>query len=161
MEPIYEYTDGSLSMKVSITVVALGLMAMAFSPLPSDAPLGIAIVVRTMVLWGLGILVVVPQVRLRAFPDHLEVTYGIIPLIRFRLASEKIKSIRAVVYNPLKDFGGWGIKGGGGEWRGWTAFTASITNKALAIETTEKNYLLGCPNPEEAEMMLKNTMGPG
>ena len=161
MEPVYEYTDGQLHIKVFIVLCGVGLMVMGFLPLPSDAPLWIAILTRCLILIGPLLLVVVPQVRLRAFLDHIEVTYGMTPAIRFRLANEKIVSIRAVEYNPMRDFGGWGIKGGGGEWRGWMAFTAAVNNKGLAIETTEKNYLLGCPNPDEAETVLKNLVGRG
>ena len=158
MEPIYEFKDEQVSMKYMLIIVGLGMLAMAvFAPFPDDAPAAVAWGLKAMLLFfGVLTIVMTPGVRLKAFPEYIDVRYGITPWIGFRLDNDKIVSIRAVEYNPMKDFGGWGIKGGFGEWKGWTAFTASITNKALAIETTEKKYLVGCPNPEEAETMLKN-----
>ncbi len=159
MEPLFKYTDSQVSLKVLIIITGIGLTALGFAPLPGDPPQPIVWFTRSMILLGPMIALLTPQVRLMAFSDHLEITYGLTRLTSFRLSNEKITDIRAVTYNPIKDFGGWGIKGGGGEWRGWLAFTATTTNVGLAIETTEKNYLLGCPNPEDAVMALRPIVG--
>ena len=111
------------------------------------------------VFFGVLTIIVLPEVRGRAFSDRLEIRYGLTKLISFSLDNTKIVRIEAVEYDPMREFGGWGIKRGGGKWKGWTAYTGSISNKALAIETTEKNYLIGCNNPEEAETMLRNVVG--
>jgi hypothetical protein len=161
MDPIYEFKDEQPSMKYMLIVVGLGMLAMAlFAPFPHDAPPLMVWGLKAMLLFFAVLTVVLaPGVRLRAYPEYIDVRYGITPWIGFRLDHDKIVSIRAVEYSPMKDFGGWGIKGGFGEWKGWTAWTASITNKALAIETTGKKYLIGCPNPGEAEVMLNNLVG--
>ncbi len=157
MTPLYEYTDGQPLLRWTMVVVAVGLLILGIMPLDGNPPVAIAWMVRSMVIIGPLLLILIPQIRLRAYPDHIEVSYGI-GLIRFRLPNENITDVRAIKYEPIKDFGGWGIKGGAGKWRGWVAYTASITDKALAIETTEKNYLLGCPNPEAAATMLKSLL---
>lgn len=161
MEPLYEFKDSQSTMKWLIFAVGIMMLAMAvFLPDDPEVPIWLMWGIRVMlVFFGALSIIVVPEVKIRAFPDHVEIRYGLTKLISFNLDNAKIVSIEAIEYNPMKDFGGWGIKGGGGEWKGWYAFTGSISNKALAIETTEKNYILGCNNPEEAETMLKNVVG--
>jgi hypothetical protein len=160
-QPIYEFRDGQSGLKWMIILTGVGFLCMALF-LPNDPK------VPDLGMWGLRLmlaffgvltLVITPEIKLRAFSDHLEIRYGMTKLISFNLDNTKITKIEAVVYNPMKEFGGWGIKNGSGKWKGWWAFTASISNKALAIETTEKKYLLGCENPEEAETMLRNVVG--
>ena len=161
MDPLYEFKDEQIYLKYSLITVGLALFAMAFL-MPNDpkAPIAVMWGLRAMfVVFGIITLIFTPTVRLRAFDDHLEVRYGLTKLVSFDISNDRIVSIRAIEYNPMKDFGGWGVKGGWGEWKGWTAYTASTTNRALAIETTGKNYLIGCPNPEEAETMLRNVVG--
>jgi len=160
MEPLYRYRDRSPFLNFLLILVGIMFLWMAVF-MPDDPSVGgwMWALRLVLVFFGLLMVVVMPEVTLTAWDDHLHIRYGWTKLIGFNLSYEKIKSIKAVEYNPLKDFGGWGIKGGGGEWKGWIAFTASISNKALAIETTEKKYLLGCPNPEEAEAMLRNIVG--
>ncbi|MCX6645393.1 MAG: hypothetical protein NTY09_03415 [bacterium] len=160
-QPLYEYRDTQPALKWMIVIVGIGMFAMAiFMPNDPTAPPALMWGLRFFLLFfSVLTIVVTPDVRLRAFADHLEIRYGLTKLISFNLDYGKITKIEAVTYNPLKDFGGWGIKSGGGKWKGWMAYTASISNKALAIETTEKKYLLGCNNPEEAETMLRNAAG--
>jgi hypothetical protein len=160
-QPLYEYRDAQPGLKWMIVVVGIGFLAMAvFMPNDQTAPPAFLLGLRFVFLFfSVLTLVVTPDVRLRAFTDHLEIRYGFTDLTKFNLNYGKITKIEAVTYNPVKDFGGWGIKNGGGKWKGWTAYTASISNKALAIETTEKKYLIGCNNPEEAETMLRNVVG--
>jgi hypothetical protein len=158
MEPVYEYSDGQWFLNAALVVIAMGLFALGFAPLEDNPPAPIVWMVRSLIVIGPALLIALPYVRLKAYADRILVTYGI-GLIRITLPVETITGVRAVEYNPMRDFGGWGIKGGGGEWKGWIAYTASITNKALAIETEGRKYLFGCPNPEEAEAMLKSVVG--
>ncbi len=161
MEPLYEFKDESPSFKILILVTGIMFFAMAvFMPWPDDASLLLVWGMRAFfVIFGVMMLLISPVVRLRAWSDSMEIRFGPTKLISFMLDIGKITDIRAVEYNPMKDFGGWGIKGGTGKWKGWMAYTATQTNRALSIETTEKNYLISCPNPEEAETSLRNIVG--
>ena len=161
MEPIYEFRDESRSLSVLIVICGIMMIAMAFlTPMDPKAPAAVNWGLKIVLLFFGGVtFVFTPVVRIKAFDDRLHIAYGYTKLASFNLAREKIVSIRAVQYNPMIDFGGWGVKGGAGKWKGWTAFTASISNKALAIETTEKKYLVGCRDPDEAETMLRNLYG--
>ncbi|HEX9744732.1 MAG TPA: hypothetical protein VGB30_04835 [bacterium] len=162
MEPLYKWTDSSESLKWLLLVTGILMLVMPFAVNMEGEPVAAVWIFRVTMLFSAALLFFfLPEVRGKAWEDHLEVKYGFTGLVGFKLDYSKIKSIKAVEYNGLKDFGGWGIKGGAGKWKGWTAFTASITNTAIAVETTEKNYLVGCQNPEEAESMLRNIVGLG
>lgn len=160
MEPLYECRDHQPAMKYGLIAMAVGLMIMPFVvPMEGEPPADVWILRLMLLFCGLLIFVAMPDIKIRATQEYVEVRYGMLNLINFRLSNEKITSIKAVKYNPVKDFGGWGIKYGRGKWRGWFAYTGSITNTALSIETTEKNYLIGCSVPSEAEAMLSNIIG--
>jgi len=161
MEPVYECRDGQPFLTIMVAGVGVLLVCLAFF-VPNDPkePIWVSWMIRGMlVFFGLLTLIVLPVVTLKAYSEYIEVQYGLTKLIKFRLSNEKILRIEAVTYNPMLDFGGWGIKGGRGKWSKFTAFTASMTNKALAIETSERNYLIGCRDPEEAEFILRNLVG--
>lgn len=161
MEHEYETRDGSTALKLMLIFTGILLIAMGiFFPEDKELPQwGNWLLRAVLIFFGILDFAVVPEIRLRAYPDHLQIRYGLTNLVRFNLSADKIISIEAVKYNPLLEFGGWGIKGGRGQYKGFTAFTASMTNRALAIRTTEKNYLIGCKDPEEAETMIKNIIG--
>jgi len=161
MEPIYESTDSQPALIILLVLAGLFLLGIGvFLPPDPNAPIRLLWVLRSvMVFFGVLTFVVLPVVKIRAFPEYIEVTYGLIGLIRFRLSTLKIVKVEAVTYNPIMEFGGWGIKNGRGKYRGYTAYTSSITNRALAIKTTEKGYLLGCRDSEEAETMINNILG--
>jgi hypothetical protein len=161
MEPVYECKDDQPTFRWLIVVCGIMFIALAvFMPFEGDEnPYFIWGLKIFLVLMAMVVFVATPVVRIRAFPEYIEVKYGITNWITFKLDRSKITAINAIEYNAMKEFGGWGIKDGTGKWKGWTAFTASPTNKALTIETTEKNYLIGCNNPEEAETILRNLMG--
>jgi len=161
MEPVYESIDHQPMLEILLVLVGIGMVVMAFFvPQDPTAPAWIIwVMCPVLVFFGLLTFVVVPRIRIRAYPEYIEIRYGFTNLVRFRLDYTKITSVEAVKYNPLIEFGGWGIKGGYGKYAGYTAFTASITNTALAIRTTEKNYIIGCPDPQEAETMIRNLLG--
>jgi len=162
MEPLYEFKDEQPGLKYFLAALSIMFLAMAvFLPWPEDTSfLEIWGMRAIFVFFGALSMVILPVVRLRAYPEYLEIRFGPTALISFRLSNAKITSIRAVEYSPMRDFGGWGIKGGGGKWKGWTSFTATGAHRVLSIETTEKNYLVSCPNPDEAEVMLTNIVRP-
>jgi len=161
MEPVYQYKAETPSFKILIFVSGIMFIAMAvWVPFEGNEPLWIQWALRIFLfLMGILVFAALPTVSLKAFPEYLEIRYGLTNLGRFTLDNSKITAIDAIEYNPLKEFGGAGIKGGTGRWKGWIAFTADMKTHALSIETTEKNYLLSCPDPDEAQTMLRNIAG--
>lgn len=52
--------------------------------------------------------------RTRVTDTEILITFGVLfPLYRRRLARSEIASSKAVVYRPIPDYGGWGIRGMG------------------------------------------------
>ena len=47
----------------------------------------------------------------RVTEEHLLITFGLVPLIAFRYDLEDILAFEARSYQPMKEYGGWGIKG--------------------------------------------------
>ncbi|HDS30815.1 MAG TPA: hypothetical protein ENN67_07200, partial [Firmicutes bacterium] len=154
MDTLYEYTESQSFLVITVIIVTVILVIVGLSPLENE-PVPIVWMVRGMAVIAPLILIALPRLRFKAFHDRIEATYGI-GLIRVVIPNEKITSIKAIKYNPMMEFGGWGIRVGGGKRKGWVAYTAAITNKALAIETTDKNYIFGCPNLDEAVAILNN-----
>ncbi len=161
MTPLYEYQDESVSFKVLIIIVAIMFLVMAvFTPLEGDEPPWLVWGLKVLLLLlGIGIIPVTPTIRLRCYTDRIEVQYGPTKWITLKFDKSDIMDIYPIEYNPMMDFGGWGIKGGGGKWKGWWAYTATGSNKVLGIETTGRNYIVSCPDPEEASTILKNNLG--
>jgi hypothetical protein len=165
MEPVYETNERQPILELLLIFSGLLMIVMAFfvpfetSNDPTTPVWFPWVMSPVMLFFGALTFIVMPRVRIRAYPDYIEVRYGFTDIVKFKLDKTKIINIEAVKYNPLLEFGGWGIKGGHGQYAGYTAFTASITNRALKIQTTEKNYLLGSSDPEEAETMIRNAIG--
>jgi hypothetical protein len=160
MDPVYEYKDDQPRFRILILLSGVMFLAMAvFFPMdPHQSP---------AFNWGMRIFFVAmavlvyiftPVISLRAFDDYIEVRYGLTKLISLNFPFTEIINIYPVEYHAIRDFGGWGIKYGVGKWKGWTAYTATPVNKALGIETHKRNYIISCPNPEEASSILRNLL---
>ncbi|MEK9499711.1 hypothetical protein [Gaopeijia maritima] len=98
--------------------VAIGLRAVFVNPpgegvFPSFVAAGIL---------SLGILVeaVFGGLRVRLYTDRIEVSLGRVGWIRKTIRYETIERLDPVTYRPLKEFGGWGVRGFGDK-QAWTA----------------------------------------
>jgi hypothetical protein len=96
-------------------------------------------------------LKLLPEVRkdglyLRFFPFHL--TFKKIPL-------EKLKKREVRTYNPISEYGGWGIKWG----PGGKAYNVS-GNRGLQLEfIDEKRPLIGSQRPEQLDIAVRALCG--
>jgi hypothetical protein len=64
---------------------------------------------------------------------------------------EKITGMQITTYNPIKDYGGWGIRGG----RKGIAYSVS-GNTGIDIELiNDKKILIGTRKPEEVKEIIK------
>ncbi len=69
----------------------------------------------------------------------LRISFGLLPLVRKRIPFDSILEARAVVYRPIRDFGGWGIRFG----KGVSAWTIR-GNAAVRLELEGRGaFLLG------------------
>lgn len=73
-----------------------------------------------LILVGALLQWLVSGLRVRLFRDHLEASLGRAGLIRTRIRWEEVEETAAVVYPPLREFGGWGYRLRGQK-QAWTA----------------------------------------
>lgn len=130
--------------------VALGLRAVLTNPpgegvFPSFVAAGIL---------SLGILVemVFGGLRVRLFTDRIAVSLGRVGWIRKTIRYEAIARIEPVTYRPLKEFGGWGVRGFGDK-QAWTA----RGNRALVLHLTSgARIYVGAEHPEQLAERLRS-----
>jgi len=60
------------------------------------------------------------QLRTRVLDDGILVVWGMAEVIKKRVSFQEILTVEPVTYSPLKEFGGWGIRGGAGKKSAWT-----------------------------------------
>ena len=61
--------------------------------------------------------------------DHLFIALGPIHLVRRRIRYSDVEAVSAVIYRPIREFGGWGVRW----WGGKTAWTIR-GNRAVKVE---------------------------
>jgi hypothetical protein len=82
-----------------------GLAILLFAP-PEGRIAGLAMVSATLlVILFLGIMVT------EVGPDEVTVRFGFLPVYRKRIPYEGMAALTPCRYSPLREFGGWGIRG--------------------------------------------------
>lgn len=133
--------------------VASGLWASLTNP-PGEG------VVASLVPAGilaLGILVemVFGGLRVELFGEHLRVSLGRVAWIRKSVDYDAIARLEPVTYSPLREFGGWGVRGFGDK-QAWTA----RGNRALVLHRTDGTRLyVGSGHPERLAERIRSASG--
>lgn len=96
-------------------------------------------------LFGIGLPLFFWVMALEVTVDLEKVIIRFRPLSRRVIAADEIKSAEAVVYRPLLDFGGWGIRGLGGR----RAYSIS-GNRAVELHLTSGDMVVVGTNKSEA-----------
>jgi len=106
--------------------------------------LGTAVLIQVLV--G-GLLVTIE-------PDGLRVGLGRLRLLRTFIEFSNIRELESVTYQPLREFGGWGLRGRG-EKRAWTA----RGNEAVLLRTHDgRRIYIGSDEPAKLESRIRNAM---
>jgi len=87
------------------------------------------------------IFMFVPRYKISFRESCVVISVGYYPFFRVRLDRNKITHVGLVQWNPLKDFGGSGIKHGFGKYKNYWCFNV-LGGKGIEIKTTEKNYAI-------------------
>ena len=133
--------------------VASGVWAAIRNP-PGD---GFSSSVIAAAILSLGILVelVFGGVKIELFSDRLRVSLGRIGWIKKTVPYETVERIEPVTDRPLREFGGWGVRGFGTK-QAWTA----QGNRALVLHRVGGSLLyLGCEDPERLAERLRSAAG--
>lgn len=87
--------------------------------------------------------------------DGIVVHLGAVPLIRTSILFRDIRSLRSVEYRPIREFGGWGVRGTARR-RAWTA----RGSRAVLLELDDgREVLLGSDHPQRLEERIRTLGG--
>ena len=113
------------------------------------AMVGLVFAITGAVIWIIaGLTVEVQESRIVMHLGRLPVIRGVVPF-------DEIVSLRSVEYRPIREFGGWGLRGSGRR-RAWTA----RGKLAVAIELKgNRELLIGSDHPKRLEERIRTLAG--
>jgi hypothetical protein len=80
---------------------------------------------------------------------------GMVPLVRRTVPLSEIVSLESVQYHPLRDFGGWGVRG----WGKRKAWSARGDRAVALVLEGERLLLIGSDQPRRLEERIRLAMG--
>ena len=101
-----------------------------------------------------GLALVLNLLYFRTRVDHatLTVSFGwLFPLYRRRIPRSNIARAESVTYHPIREYGGWGIRGWGDD----VALNARGNRGVRLTLTNRKRVLIGSQRPEALESALR------
>ena len=102
-----------------------------------------------------GLQALVGGLTVRVEQTGLALHLGSVPLIRRTVPFADILALESVVYQPIREFGGWGVRGFGKR-RAWTA----RGNRAVKLTLTgDRELLVGTDNPQRLEERIRTVAG--
>jgi len=120
------------------------------TPFPTRAVLAVGVVVAyllmMLVLGGTTVLVTRTEVQV-----HL----GSVPLISKHMAFTDIESVEAVRYHPIREFGGWGVRGFGQK----QAWTARGDQAVIVHLASGRDIYVGSDKPHRLEERIRTVGG--
>ena len=135
--------------------VIAALLFFAAGVLIPDQPL-----FAQLMMFGSGILfiLIVPDIRAFYGTEGIKLTFGLKGMWKARIRLGDITKISIIEFNPMKDFGGWGIKGGRGRFKNTLQWAMPSTGKrGILVETAKgKSYLIGDTEPETTLTILSS-----
>lgn len=96
-----------------IVLVSFGMPALMLLTV-NDRPSGPETIwVTTLTVGGVSMLVMAFLGRMvtRVNSQEIRIDFGWLPSYRCHIALEQVEGVQAEKYSPLREFGGWGIKG--------------------------------------------------
>lgn len=115
---------------------------------------GIYGLIATFIIMAI-VLTFLFNLKLKTRIDEAGIHYTYFPLIKWRtITKSQIKSAEVIMFNPLADHGGWGIKGN----KTTKAYTV-IGDAGLSIDLAEKKKIvIGTQKPRELGEFIENWM---
>jgi len=144
---------GRVILWAGIFVAAYVMLAGWETDLPPTARAPIA---AGIVGLGVAIEVFLGGLTVRVQESRIFLHLGSVPLIRRTVPFSQIRAVESVRYHPLRDFGGWGIRGWGKR-KAWTA----RGDEAVALELEgDRLLLIGSDRPRHLEERIRAAVGP-
>lgn len=96
------------------------------------------------------------RLRVVVTRTSIKLTYGYTRLIEKLVTFEEIEDVEPVRYSPIREFGGWGLRYGGGRKRAWTVRGDGAV--VLTLDDGIRLYI-GSENPERLAGRIRTAMG--
>jgi hypothetical protein len=101
-----------------------------------------------------------PHLRLKVYQDRIDIFWGVLFPLKFTIDVSSIEAVQVAICDPQVSFGTThGVRKGKDDWLGWQGIFVVVNNRGLAIMTGEKNYIIGCTDPEKLSRELKQALG--
>ncbi len=129
--------------------IIYGLISQVFLDKPfGNNPLPDIILIAVFII-TFSILFLLYILFLEITIDNNEINIQFFPFLKKQFSFGDIKKIDIVKYNPLKDYGGWGIRYG----KNGKAYTIGGNSGLRMILLNNKEYLIGINNPEKFKQL--------
>ena len=108
-------------------------------------------------LLGSGVLfqLLVGGMTVRVFTDRIAISMGTLGIVRTRVLVDDVQAVESVRYHPLREFGGWGIRGWGKK-RAWTSRGDQAVVRTL---TDDRKLYVGSDRPQRLEERIRTVAG--
>lgn len=127
---------------VAVAAASVGAAAVALAD--DDGWRWVAVVLGVLVGVGVPLLLLVARLKVEVFADRVDIRYR--PFLTRTVPLDAVVSATAVTYRPLRDYGGWGIKG----WsRRKIAYNVSGNRGVLLALADGRTVLIGSRRPDE------------
>lgn len=144
--------------QVWLWIVLAGIAALVWSVLIVDLPSPDPVIFIIVLVFGIVFPIWFWVMKLEIKVEREILSYRFYGLqVRWKeLPLKEIKSARAVVYRPILDYTGWGIRIGP---KGW-AYNAYGNRGVCIVRKNGKRFLLGSQRSGELAMVLQSGIGP-
>ena len=92
------------------------------------------------------------------YGDFIRIRFGrLIPYYSKRIPLREVREARTVDYKPLRQAGGWGIRGGRFEGR-WVRFLNARGDRGVLLETGDKPWIIGTQFPDKLSDVISGQL---
>lgn len=122
----------------------------------TDLAFGVrALIAAAVVLGGVILQLVTGGVTVQVGETDIGIHLGSVRLFHTSVPFEEIIALESVVYRPIREFGGWGMRGFGKR-RAWTA----RGNRAVKLTLVGgRELLIGSDHPQKLEERIRTIAG--
>ncbi len=121
---------------------------------PSEGALP-SVIIAAVVSLGVLVELVFGGLRIELFTDSMRLSLGRVGWIKKSVRYDEIDRLEPVTYRPLREFGGWGVRGFGVK-QAWTA----RGKRALVLHRSDGSQIyVGSPHPEQLADRVRSVSG--
>jgi len=115
-------------------------------------------VLLVLLLAGSVVLVNALYMITRVTDREIFVQFGrVFPVFRARIPLGDVTDFRSVQYRPIRDAGGWGIRGGHFEGARCRFYNVK-GDRAVFVDTPKRRYIIGSQSPERFAAAIENAL---